>query len=379
MKANTMKTALLRIAVASLAIGVVAKPARSDNSPHHATLRGVMSPMRNMTVDDFDTLEEWGVTLVRYQMTRQFMRRGYGAGGKEGYDKWLSGKIDHLLNFVIPECRRRGMKVVVDLHDAPGGRMTDCLDWALYYDQGKLDHFFDCWRMIASRVKGNEDVVYGYDLMNEPVQTREPTTMDYWDVQAEAAKIVREIDPKTAIVIESNGWDSPRRFPELKPLPMDNVIYQAHMYGPTEYCLQGTGGREQDVAWHWPDPEKGWTRDLLRDILKDVREFEQKYDAKIYIGEFSVAAWATGGENWLRDVIAVFDEYGWDWTYHAFREWNPWSVEHEGGPDDKKMVRSADNPRKQALLKGLKGETPIDSAIQLSEERPSAATKSCRE
>ena len=347
-------------------------------TPRPQQLRGVMTPMRNLVIDDFDTMESWGVTLVRYQMTREFMRRGYGEGGKEGYDKWLKGKIDHLLDFVIPQCRKRGMKVVVDLHDAPGGRLTDCLDWALYYDQEKLDHFFDCWRMIAGRVKGNEDVVYGYDLMNEPVQTREPTTMDYWDVQLAAAKIVREIDPKTAIIVESNGWDSPRRFPELKPLPMENVIYQAHMYGPTEYCLQGTGGRAQDAAWRWPDPEKGWNRDLMRDILKDVREFELKYNAKIYIGEFSVAAWATGGENWLRDVIAVFDEYGWDWTYHAFREWQPWSVEHEG-PDKDHMVRSEDNPRKRALLEGLKGDSPTTAAVQLPSESPSAATKSCRE
>ena len=66
------------------------------------------------------------------------------------------------------------------------------------------------------------------------------------------------------------------------------------------------------------------------------------------------SAWAQGAENYIADCIALFEEYGWDWTYHAFREWNGWSVEHEG-PDAKHMVPSADNPRKRVLLDGLRG------------------------
>ena len=71
------------------------------------------------------------------------------------------------------------------------------------------------------------------------------------------------------------------------------------------------------------------------------------------MGEFSAVAWAPGAADWLRDAISLFEEYGWDWTYHAFREWPPWSVEHEG-PDAAHMAPSADNPRKRALLDGLR-------------------------
>ena len=35
-------------------------------------LRGVMSPSQDMTVDDFDTLQSWGATLIRYQMGRNW-------------------------------------------------------------------------------------------------------------------------------------------------------------------------------------------------------------------------------------------------------------------------------------------------------------------
>lgn len=50
--------------------------------------------------------------------------------------------------------------------------------------------------------------------------------------------------------------------------------------------------------------------------------------------------------------FAAYREYGWDWTYHAFRESPCWDAEKEG-PDIKHMVPSADTPRKQALLEGL--------------------------
>ena len=32
--------------------------------------------------------------------------------------------------------------------------------------------------------------------------------------------------------------------------------------------------------------------------------------------------------RYLRDCIELFEEFGWDWSYHAFREWSGWSVEH---------------------------------------------------
>jgi len=55
----------------------------------------------------------------------------------------------------------------------------------------------------------------------------------------------------------------------------------------------------------------------------------------------------------LRDCIEVFEEYGWDWTYHAFREWQGWSVEHESTTPGK-LTPSKDNPRKQVLLEGFR-------------------------
>ena len=42
----------------------------------------------------------------------------------------------------------------------------------------------------------------------------------------------------------------------------------------------------------------------------------------------------TDPEGHIRDLIDLFEEYGWDWSYHAFREWAGWSVEHTTDPKD---------------------------------------------
>jgi len=42
------------------------------------------------------------------------------------------------------------------------------------------------------------------------------------------------------------------------------------------------------------------------------------------------------------------EEYEWDWAYHAFREWDGWSVEH--GPDRENRERTSEPTDRQRLL-----------------------------
>ena len=311
--------------------------------------RGVMLPGRVPTEDDFKTLSEWGVTLVRYQMVGAPRAKKDGADGLADFNSWLDVKLDVLEKTVLPLARKYGMKVTVDLHDAPGGR--DNVRGMKILLGGKFtDAFVDAWRRIAKRFRGNEDVIYGYDLVNEPNQSR-IAPVDYWTIQRMAAEAIREIDPETTIIIESNGWDVPSTFSYLSPLDLDNVIYQVHLYEPMDFTHQGIHDRPIGAAW--PDEDKKRDRDFIRRTLAPVRDFERRHGAKIYVGEFSAATWATGAENYLRDCIAVFEEYGWDWTYHAFREYQGWSVEHEStGPSD--IRPSSDNPRRRVLLDALR-------------------------
>ena len=326
-------------------------------------LRGVMSPAREMTEDDFKTLHSWGATLLRYQMIRSW----HGVNTNQDLDefgRWLDGKLDHFDSFVLPMANKYGIMVVLDMHVPPGGR--DVLgDMHMFYEEKYASNFIETWRRIAKRFKGRKGI-YGYDLINEPAQRLATMPgLDYWSLQVRAAEAIRSEDPLTPIVIESNNWDGPSTFSYLSPVKLTNVIYQVHMYAPMDFTHQWVLGMRQST-FAYPNAEKGWGPKFLRETMKPVLDFQRKHGARIYVGEFSAVCWAPGAENYIRDCIGMFEEYGWDWTYHAYREWAGWSVEHEG-KDVGSLRSSPDNPRKRALLDGFKAkDTPAVPKIKVA-------------
>ena len=326
------------------------KPARGGLR-QAARLRGVMLPSRGLHEEDFAKLRDWGVTLVRYQMSRNWDARDTERDLAD-YDDWMEVKLAHLEERVIPFARKYGIKVAVDLHMPPGGKSPD-MELNLFYEPDYADHFVELWRRIARRFKDNGDVIYGYDLLNEPLQTYNAAAdNDYWSLQKRAAEAIRAIDPDVPIIVESRFAASPRGFSDMPALDMKDVIYELHNYSPFAFTHQGVNTKKPWVPEKWPDEEKGWNKDFLRKTLEPVLEFQKRHGARIYVGEFSAIAWAEGADRYLADSIALFEEYGWDWTYHAFDEAKAWNVELEA--DKPFEFRPAeDTPRKRALLEGF--------------------------
>ena len=131
------------------------------------------------------------------------------------------------------------------------------------------------------------------------------------------------------------------------------------MYNPGSFTHQGVNntygeqGKQERIAYPGVIDGAKWDKEMIRKSLKPVRDFQLRHNARIYVGEFSAIAWAPGAEKYLADCISVFDEYGWDWTYHAFRESPIWDLEKAG--TSRADIRPVpDNDRKQAVLEGLK-------------------------
>ncbi|MBR0459424.1 MAG: cellulase family glycosylhydrolase [Victivallales bacterium] len=319
----------------------------SENVRNTPPLRGVMSPNPlNLNQYDLLTLKQWNVNLVRFQICRHWGQIGTDKDLKE-YNQWFDQCLDNLAK-LCPDAHRLGIRFVIDLHWPPGGR-TDTNEFRMFYEKEYFDAFVNCWRKIATRFKGNP-AIWGYDLINEPIQNNWQSPRGYWEVQELTAKAVREIDPDTPIIIESNQSDSPYTFLYLPTLKMNNVIYQVHMYVPGQFTHQGVHDNPIGIKYPGKIGGKMYDKEELRKAFKHVLAFQKKHNCRIYVGEFSAAIWAPGAEKYLEDCISIFEEYGWDWTYHAFREATVWSLEHEGTPKHRRL--SLDNPRLQTLKKG---------------------------
>ncbi|MEA1952660.1 MAG: cellulase family glycosylhydrolase [Planctomycetota bacterium] len=311
-------------------------------------LRGVMSPNKFRDEDLRVLGRDWNANAIRWQITRNWGRVGTERDLAE-YDRWIDSELQDL-DKVLEAAGRYGIKVVVDMHSPPGGRLEN-RDLAIFHEPKYQDHFVKFWQKVARRYKGNP-AVWGYDLVNEPQQhaPSPPGVADYLGTQVRAAKAIRAIDPRVPIFIEANEWDSPGGYRELEPVDVSNIVYQVHMYVPGRFTHQGVHGTPTGIVYPGKIDKNMWNKEQLRKVLAPVREFQLAYNVHIYVGEFSAIRWADGAADYLGDCIDLFEEYGWDWTYHAYREWNGWSVEHGSDPKDHKP---SDKPtdRKQLLLK----------------------------
>ena len=319
--------------------------------------RGVMLSQFSVCEDDFRTLKEWGATVARCQMYPVGEMWKGKTSDRAGFAKWLDWKLDELVKEILPLARRFGIPLVIDLHVPPGGRgaggmkMLDNPLWASF--------FIDCWEKIARRLCG-EDGIWAYDLVNEPTQFGKPRFIDYLEIQRRAACAVRSIDAATPVVVSCMNdvaWCAPSAFKTMLPIDLPNIFYQFHMYEPFEYTHQKVLPQFKDTVAIYPDAAKGWNAEGLRRIVAPVRDFEKRFGAHIFVGEFSAVAYAKGCAEWIADTAAMLNEYGWDWCYHAFREWPGWSVEHEVTEGDSaataKFAPSVDNPRMKALKQAL--------------------------
>lgn len=303
-------------------------------------LRGAMVSPRVSEADLRVLGGEWKANHVRWQLTwGGFPRSPADRGDLAAYDAWLEGTLAHL-DGLLPVCEELGLLVLVDLHTPPGGR-NDANECRMFHEKRFQDKFLEVWEKIARRYRGRR-IVWGYDLVNEPVEGDVGVGLMDWPQLAEvAAKRVRAIDPDHAIIVEPAPWGGPEALSHFAPIDVPRVVYSVHMYLPHRFTHQGV--YNDPVGVDYPGMVQGvmWDKERLRLALKPALDFQRDYGVHMYIGEFSAIRWAPGESafNYLRDVIEIMEEYGWDWAYHAFREWDGWSVEHGSDRRDRSPAK----------------------------------------
>ncbi len=334
--------------------------------PPKTTRRGFMvSELTPEIVHDIK--ETWHANIVRLQLIPLFWAPKKGITHAEAW-KWMMEQLPGWLD----NARDAGILVVIDLHNVPRpfpvtSDSKDSLD-RFWKDLSYRQLFLDCWNDIAHICKDRPEEIW-FDLMNEPLNWKDmPSFPKAWPDWAQAAiDVIRVTDKRHAIVVEPGPGGLCWGFREFQPLrdPCDNIIYSTHQYQPHIYTMQGIRditGTDLSQAYlerglHWPgnfdDSGGGWwdIKRIEEQEMACVIEFQRKYKARIFIGEFSVCRWAPEGATYLDECIALFEKYGWDWTYHAFRESRIWSLEHENSFTSEPKLSETPNDRAQVVHK----------------------------
>jgi len=265
----------------------------------------------------------------------------------------LEGELKKL-DSLLPLCQRLGIYVVVDLHSPPGGTVISggyvAADGGFFSDKACQNKFVEIWKKIAARYR-DRPAIWGYDLVNEPVEGELGAgCVDWQELAEKAAAAIREIDKERTIIVEPAPWGGPEGLDMFEPLHTSNVVYSVHMYLPHAFTHQGV--YSAGTEYRYPGNISGvyWDKAKLEQALRPVVNFQKRYGVQIYIGEFSAIRWApdNSAERYLGDLIAIFEDRGWDWSYHAFREWSGWSVEHSSNRNE--TERSPTPTARQKIL-----------------------------
>ena len=299
---------------------------------------------------DYQTLvdvKKWGANVIRLQIFP--VRYAYN---RQQHFWDLFPEYLQLIQQKVDEAKALGLKVVIDLHEPPflkDGKLTPAPYWGtdeFWNDKDLKPAFIKMWEMIARKFCSPyyQNTIWAYDLYNEPQQNA--SIPHKWRAMfPDIVKAIRAIDKNKWLVYEPGPWGEPAGYIGMDPIKDDKIIYSAHMYEPQkEFTHQGVYFDDSVTTFsqafklihnQYPGMIGGkyWNKDSLRKVLQPVRDFQLKHNVPVYIGEFSVVRWTpvASAVQWLKDVIDIYDEYGWSWSYHAFREWHGWSLEHREG------------------------------------------------
>ena len=275
------------------------------------------------------------------------------------------------LKKVLDDADKANIKVVLVMLSLPYARWkqqssNNIEERKIWEDLTYQDFIIEFWINLLKKIKDCKSLV-GINLKNEPspeltaIKFKDWYTDDYqaWEQSIrntpqdlnlfyqKAVNALRKVDSKIPIVIESGFFATPWAFKILKPIEYNNkldpnILYSFHMYEPYKYTSRFNKGK-YTYPGYCPIGEYEkcvvyWDKNKLEEFLLPVIEFQKKYnipDNQILVGEFGIVRINNGAEKYLKDLISIFNDHHWHWSFYSYRE-DTWSaMDYELGTDQK--------------------------------------------
>lgn len=197
-----------------------------------------------ITRDDFRFIASTGANTVRIPFHYKLFTSEDFMGLNNADEGFM--RLDSCINWA----REANLRLILDMHDCPGGQTGDNIDDSYGYPWLMTDtvaqrKFIDIWGRIAARY-ADEDVILGYELANEPVATywegaeRDSLNAALEPLYKRAVAEIRKADSNHIILLGGPQWNS--QFGNFTDWTFDdNIMYTCHRYGgdPTAEAIAG--------------------------------------------------------------------------------------------------------------------------------------------
>lgn len=238
--------------------------------------------------------------------------------------RWAAGMLD--------ACRDLGIVGLLVFYEFP-------IDPSFGYNQKasrfwnnatQVDAMVSLAGELAAFFKDRGSELAGYQIQSEPSvkDDDKPRLPANWaQTNERVLRAIRAQDPGRWFITSLTLGANPSDYGEAVPLRHGRVVYNAHMYLPHQFTHQGLEGHPLGLLYPGRIGLKKWDKDALQDTLRPLAAFSGKYGVPVWIGEFSAARWAIGAEQYLDDIVDVFNANTWGWCYYSYggvgHAWNP--------------------------------------------------------
>jgi endoglucanase len=189
---------------------------------------------------------------------------------------------------------------------------------------------------LLSAVEDRGKELVAFDFISEPVVREHGVSRapKLWPkLVGDISGIMESRSPDRWLVVSSAPWGAAEGYKNFSPLNYSRVIYGVHIYMPHAFTHQGINkGINSSLT---PQKYPGWVRfrywdkQKIEEKLKPLREFQEKYNVPVLVGEFSTVRWADGGEKYIEDVASIANGYNWDWLYFSATGWHGWNPDYK--------------------------------------------------
>jgi endoglucanase len=268
-------------------------------------------------------------------------------------------------------CQDNGLRVVFDLHKAPGYSFTNTLEVemaginTLFTELSMQQRLVSLWGALTRRYIGQAEDILAFELLNEIVL---PESSPWNRLAQQIINHIRAIDPHRLIIIGGNNYNAVDELIDIQVNPDPNLLYTFHFYEPvvvthqkapwviemdqfnttTDYPGEAPGLAQfirTQHPTHIPRFEKSFGRRLDRqflvDMFKPAEQFRQQKDEPLYCGEFGVIDRAPMQTriNWTRDFVDILNEHGVGYAYWSYKQMDFGLVDKNGKIINHELLR----------------------------------------
>lgn len=316
-----------------------------------------------ITEADIARIAAWGFDHVRLPVDYPVLEDDANPGV---YSEAGFGYIDNCITW----CQRHNLKLVLDVHRAPGYAFYTLENNTLFTKKETATRFINLWQAIARRYAHLDEDFIILELLNEIVL---PDATPWNNLAQGLITAIRAIDPLHWIMVGGNFYNA---ISELKNIPQfadEKIVYTFHFYEPFPFTHQKAGWVKELVAYgktlHYPGKIEGlgeflqqnphasdnfpldehideiMDKEHLNSYLQDARDFLAATQKPLYCGEYGVIDQAPMQSriNWNRDFASLLKQHGIMRAYWSYKAMDFGLVDAAGKVIDENLVKAVVN------------------------------------